>query len=97
MNVAGRDPWQCYSQDIPTCPDGSGGVFSSDPRVRSVGWALAQMIDIPEDNFRPLHERDACGQHGTMTGPQTVPRSEAMALRKYIAFLLMAEVHAWHV
>ncbi len=58
--------------------DGSGGIFSSDPRIRTCGWAWVQ-----------VHEQDPLveiGQYGALPGKQTVPRSETAALLHFLKF-----------
>ena len=53
--------------------DGSGGVNTKDRRNRSCGWAwISTDGDINTEK----------GQYGSLTGKQTVPRSEATALHK---------------
>ena len=56
--------------------DGSGGTYSSDPRLRKCGWAWVQYIGPT-----------AWGQYGALGGVQTVPRAEFHAFMSFLQFL----------
>ena len=43
-----------------------GGIFSSDRRIRRVGWAWTQVLDLPQDEVRPHTDKDATGFYGNM-------------------------------
>ena len=65
--------------DKPIFLDGSGGQFSSDPRLRKCGWAWIQ------------YDGDSIwGQRGSLGGRQTVPRSEIRALDAALGALTCA-------
>ena len=85
--VAGRRPKDEFDPCKGTYLDGSGGIYSSDPRVRAVGWAWIQLLEVPQHEVRPVREEDAIGQYGSCEGPQTVPRAELTAFMKFLMFL----------
>jgi hypothetical protein len=86
----GDDPLTSFDTTKGVYFDGSGGDHNQDPRVRVVGWAWIQVMDIPRDQVRPLLNTDAIGMHGTMEGPQTVPRAELNCLLQFTRFLAKA-------
>ena len=53
--------------------DGSGGKFSSDPRLRRCGWAWV----CPQHNSNKIAKH---GARGSLDGKQTVPRAELRAI-----------------
>ena len=73
-----KGPWAPGRWNLPAgaigATDGSGGIFSSDPRVRRVGWGAVI-------GTRPQNGRVIQGwAMGTLEGLQTVPRAELRAL-----------------
>ena len=85
--VAGRRPKDEFDPCKGTYLDGSGGIYSSDPRARAVGWAWIQLLEVPQHEVKPVREDDAIGQYGSCEGPQTVPRAELTAFMKFLMFL----------
>ena len=53
--------------------DGSGGKYSSDPRLRRCGWACV----CPQSNSNKIA---ILGARGALDGKQTVPRAELRAI-----------------
>ncbi len=47
------DPNNLMNWDKHFYLDGSGGDNSSDPRVRSLGWAWVQVLEIPSQEVDP--------------------------------------------
>ena len=80
-NINARDPWSSFKNRGNIYLDGSGGKQSSDPRTRRCGYAWIQQVDHPADEW------DAVGMCYTLIGPQTVPRSELMALITILHFI----------
>ena len=83
--IRGRDPWAYFYLAGNTYLDGSGGKYSKDPRIRKCGYAWIQQASDPKDEY------DALGMFATLTGRQTVPRSELSALIMFLSFLLQLE------
>ena len=55
--------------------DGSGGRFTSDPRLRRCGWAMVAIRPVDDFDFQYLGHA-----LGGVPGRQTTPRAEAMAI-----------------
>ena len=64
--------------------DGSGGIYSSDPRLRACGCAWFQPF---ADDRRARDQWDGIGMYASVPGKQTVPRSEAYALIIFLHFI----------
>ena len=64
--------------------DGSGGLYSSDPRRRRCGWGIARIFYDP---LRPQNNTLTIGWYGALpTQNQTVPRAELWAVIVVIEF-----------
>jgi len=72
------DPFEEFDSTKDTYIEGSGGIDSSDPRVRSRGAYWVQPLEAPHQEW------DCVGMYTTVSVLQAVPWSELTALSCFL-------------